>query len=171
MGLLLRLGGGFLNRLLAVVMAVMAAQVPVYYGQYLQTLGGVRLEAEARYLELRREAAAVQLEVEDFVLRHERSPDRVFQASGRIHRSTLQRYQRFDASYRALSTADIWHKPLLLARQFDPAIHAAVRFTPGLPLHPEGLGWALCGVLLAGLCSSLLGFLLVPNRRAIAGRL
>lgn len=166
MGLLLRLGAGLLARILAVVMAVAAAQAPVYYDQYLQALAGVRQEAGVRYQELEREAAALQLSVEEFIVRHEVNGDAVFQASGRIHRNTLERYRRFDAAYRALSTADAWHKPVQLVREFDPDIQAIVRFKPALTLSREVLVWALCGVLAAWLISGSLGWLLQPSRRS-----
>lgn len=161
----------FLDRVLAVVLALGAAQAPVYLDQYTHVLAGVRLEATTRYQELVREAGALQLDVEAFVQRHEQNGDPVFQASGRIHRTTLERYQRFETSYRELTAASAWQWPLVLARQFDPDIHAAVRFTPGLPLSTEGLAYALAGVLLAGLISGTLGWLLAPQRRQALGRL
>ena len=157
MGLLLRLGAGLLARILAVVMAVAAAQAPVYYDQY--------QEAEVRYRELQAEANALQLSVEEFIVRHEVNGDAVFQASGRIHRTTLERYQRFDTAYRALSTADAWHKPVQLMREFDPEIQAIVEFKPALALSREALVWALCGLLAAWLISGTLGWLLQPSRR------
>ena len=171
MDLLLRLGAGLLARILAVLMAVAAAQAPVYYDQYLQALAGVRQEAEVRYQELLREATALQLSVEEFIVRHEVNGDAVFQASGRIHRTTLERYQRFDAAYRALSSADAWHKPVQLAREFDPDIQAIVQFKPALTLSREALVWALCGVLAAWLISGTLGWLLQPSRRQALQRL
>lgn len=161
----------FLDRVLAVVLAIAAAQAPVYLDQYTHVLAGVRLEAATRYEELVREAGALQLGVETFVQRHEQNADPVFQASGRIHRTTLERYRRFETSYRALTEASAWRRAVVLARQFDPDIHAAVRFAPGLPLSTEGLAYAVAGVLLAGLISGTLGWLLAPQRRQALGRL
>lgn len=171
MDFLFRLFTGFLDRLLAVTLAVAAAQAPVYYAQYLQTLAGVRQEATARYHELQQEAAALRLDVEAFVQRHEQNADPVFQASGRIHRNTLARYQRFERSWQALNAADVWHRPLVMVRHFDPEIDQAVRFRPGLPLDLEGLGWAVAGLLLAGLLSALAGALLRPRPRYRSGQL
>lgn len=171
MSFLARFCTGFLDRLLAVVLALAAAQAPIYLDQYTQVLAGVRLEASTRYEELVREANALQLSVERFVQRHEQNADPVFQASGRIHRTTLERYRRFETSYRELTEASAWRRPVVLARQFDPQIHEALRFTPGLPLSTEGLVWALGGVLLAGLISGTLGWLFAPQRRQALGRL
>ncbi|ROH91005.1 DUF2937 family protein [Stagnimonas aquatica] len=163
---LAQLLAGLLDRILAVVLAITAAQAPIYYAQYLQVLSGVRLEAEARYLELQREAQQLHMSVEAFVTRHEANADPAFQASGRIHRSTLSRYRQYDAAWQALSSASADQKPARLWRHFDPRIHAAVRFTPGLPLNREGLVWAGIGLLLAWLLASLGRWLLLPSPRS-----
>lgn len=164
MSLPARLLGGLLNRLLAVALTLAAIQMPVYYAQYLQLLSGVRLEAESRYLELRNEAQRLGVDLEAFIARHELNPDPVFQASGRIHRSTLRRFERADQAWRALTAADPLRKPLALYRHFDPELHAALRFSPGLPLNAEAAGWGLAGLLLASLLSGVAAALL-PGRR------
>jgi hypothetical protein len=161
---LLQLFAGLLDRVLAVVLAITAAQAPLYYAQYTQVLAGVRLEAETRYLELQREAQRLQMSVEAFVTRHEASREPVFQASGRIHRNTLNRYRQYDAAWQALRSASPLQKPERLRRYYDQRIHAAVQFQPGLPLNTEGLVWAGIGLLLAWPLAALARWLLVPRR-------
>lgn len=165
MNLLARLFGGLASRVLAVVLAVSAAQLPVYYEQYLQTLAGARQEAALRYEELLREAGSLNLGAEDFIVRHEENSDPVFQSSGRIHRTTLQRYQKLDAAWQALSTASVFEKPLALPKHFDRQLAEAVRFSPGLPLTLEAGAYALAGLLIAWLLSALCGVLLLPRPR------
>lgn len=157
MNLLAGFIGGIGERVMAVIFAIAAAQFPIYYAAYGNTVAGVQLEAEARYLELQQEAALLQLDIEQFVRRHEDNADEVFQASGRIHRNTLQRYERFTAMNAALRDASAWRRPLVLAQNYDPALHAATRFTPGLPLTLEAAVYALCGILLAWLLTGLGG--------------
>ena len=108
---LLQLFAGLLDRVLAVVLAITAAQAPIYYAQYSQVLAGVRLEAEARYLELQQEARRLHMSVEAFVTRHEASGEPTFQASGRIHRNTLTRYRLYDTAFQALRSASPTQKP------------------------------------------------------------
>ncbi|MES2682176.1 MAG: DUF2937 family protein [Pseudomonadota bacterium] len=165
MSFLARLFGGLLGRILAVVLAVSAAQFPVYYAQYLQTLGGARQEASLRYEELRREAGVLNLGAEDFIIRHEENSDPVFQASGRIHRTTLARFNKLDSAWLALSNATVFEKPLALFRHFDRQLAEAVRFTPGLTLTLEAGAYALGGIVLAWLISALFGAVLLPPRR------
>ena len=160
MNLLARFLGGISERVLAVVLAVAALQFPVYYLAYGNTLAGAQMEAASRYEELRAEAQTLHLGVEDFIRRHEDNADAVFQASGRIHRNTVQRYQRYTAMQEALRGATVWEKPLALARNFDPALHAATRFEPGLPLTLEAAAYALAGLLLAWALSGSIGLAL-----------
>lgn len=166
MNLLTRFVGGLGERVLAVVLTVSAAQFPIYYAAYANTLAGARLEAEARYQELEREAALLQLSVEAFIQRHEDNSDEVFRASGRIHRTTLEHFRRYGAMDAALRAARVWEKPLVLARNSDAQLHAVTRFEPGLPLTVEGGAYALCGLLLAWLLAALSGLLLRPRPAA-----
>lgn len=156
---------GLMGRVFVVLLALGAAQFPVYYAQYLQTLAGARVEAQARYEELQREAGSLQLSAEDFIVRHESNGDAVFQASGRIHRTTLQRWQQLNAAWQALSGATALEKPKLLAWHFDRRIDTATHFTPGLPLTVEGAVYGGAGLLIAWLISAVLGAVFLPRRR------
>lgn len=162
--------GGLTGRILAVVLAVSAAQFPVYYAQYLQTLTGARQEASLRYEELMREAGVLNLGAEDFIVRHEENSDPVFQASGRIHRTTLARFNKLDAAWQALNTATVFEKPMALLKHFDRTLADAVHFTPGLPLTLEAGAYALGGVVLAWLISMLCGALFMPRPRPVTVR-
>lgn len=169
MALLARFFGGLLSRILLVALALTATQFPVYYAQYLQTLAGARMEATLRYEELRREAAALHLEVEAFIARHEQNSDEVFQVSGRIHRTTLSRYQSLTTAWETLSAAQIIEKPVVLFKHFDQQIADATVFRPGVPLNVEAGAYALLGILLAWLFSALLGALFMPRPRSALG--
>jgi hypothetical protein len=162
MNSLARVLGGLSERVVAVLFAVAAAQFPIYYAAYCNTLAGAKLEAEARYQELEHEAAQLKLGVETFIQRHETNSDEVFRASGRIHRTTLEHYRRYTAMDAALRSAPIWQRPLALARNFDPQLHAATLFEPGLPLTLEGGVYALAGLLLAWLLTGVTALALRP---------
>lgn len=159
MALLARLAGGFCERLVVIVFAISAAQFPLYYLAYANTLAGARVEAEARYRQLEQEASLLQLSIESFIQRHETNSDEAFRASGRIHRTTQEHYQRYSAQDSALRAAPVWQKPWVLAKNFDPALHAATRFEPGLPLTLEGGAYALAGLILAWTLTALAGLI------------
>ena len=162
MNLLARLCGGLASRILAVTLALAAAQFPVYYGAYASTVAGARLEAESRLHELEREAAQLQMSVEQFIAHHEASSDAAFVASGRMHRTTLDHYRRYMAMEQALADARPWEKPLVLARNFERPLNDATHFAPAVPLTPEAAICALAGLLLAWMISALLA---LPFRR------
>lgn len=164
-----RFFGGLISRVLAVVLAVSAAQLPVYYAHYLQTLAGARQESAQRYQELIHEAGVLNLGAEDFIVRHEENSDPVFQASGRIHRTTLERYKTLDAAWQALSSASALEKPLVLLRYLDRRIAEAVNFTPGVPLTLEAAGYGLAGLLLAWLISAAFSRFLLPGSQRSRG--
>lgn len=164
MNLVVRLLAGLSSRVFAVVLALCAAQFPVWYGAYSNALSGARLEAQARYEELLREAAALRMSVEQFIERHESNGDPVFQASGRMHRTTVERFRRWSAMERALVEARGWERPLALFDNFDRDLARVTRFEPGLPLTAEGAAWAFAGLLLAWSLGALLGLLLLPRR-------
>lgn len=170
MNFLARFLGGISERIAAVVLAVAAAQFPVYYLAYGNTLAGAQMEAAARYEELRAEAQTLHLGLEDFIRRHEENADAVFKASGRIHRNTVERYQRYTAMQEALRGAPAWERPLALARNFDPALHKATRFEPGLPLTLEAAAYALAGLLLAWMLTALVGLALRPRAPSLPPR-
>lgn len=157
MTLLMRLLGGLGQRLLVLLFAVSAAQFPLYYLAYANTLAGAVQESESRYQQLQQEAAQLQLSVEEFIQRHETSANETFIASGRIHRTTLEHYLRYAQMQTALREAPVWQRPLALARNFDPVLHAATRFAPGLPLTSEGGAYALAGLLTGWLLTGVAG--------------
>lgn len=170
MSFIARLFGDLTGRILAVALAVSAAQFPVYYAQYLQTLTGAKQEASLRYQELMREAGVLNLGAEDFIVRHEENSDPVFQASGRLHRTTLARFNKLDTAWQALSNATAFEKPLALLKHFDRQLAEAVRFTPGVPLTLEAAAYAFGGIVLAWLISALFAALLLPSRRVAVVR-
>ena len=166
MGMLARFIGGLGERMAGLLLALAALQFPVYYVAYANVVAGAQAEAQARYEELLTEAARLGLTVDDFVRRHEDNGDDVFRASGRIHRTTLERQQRYGVMRAALEQAVSWHKPLALARHWDRELAQSVRFQPGLPLTVEAAVYAFCGLMLGWLMGALLG---VPlRRRAVA---
>lgn len=158
--------GGFGERVAGLLLALAALQFPVYYAAYANVVAGAQAEAQARYEELTTEAARVGLTVEDFVRRHEGNGDEVFQASGRIHRTTLDHYRRYGVIQAALEQAVAWRKPLVLAQNWERELAQAVRFQPGLPLTTEAALYALAGLLAGWMLGALLTLPL--RRRAVA---
>ena len=149
--MLLRAFGHLIDRVMVVALALGAAQFPMFYAQYADTLAGAQAEAQMRYNELESSAAELQLSVDQFIERHRSSPDPVFRASGDIHRSTVTRYRKLDTALHQIRDAEPWEKPVVLGQVYDPQILAAMEFEPGLPLTIEGLAYGFAGLLIASI--------------------
>lgn len=146
--------GSMMDRVLCAAFALVLAQFPVYVNQYIDVLSGARMEATKAYQALEAEAQRLNIDVERFVRHHEESNDSIFQASGRLHRRTIQRYKSLNEAFDALTTASIWQKPLVWRKYFDPDINQAIQFEWGVPFNTEGAVYALVGLML-GLILSL----------------
>ena len=138
--------------------AALLSQFPAFYDQYLQRLGG-RLD-QAR-IETARLAEAARLEnlslgayIEVF-LRDEQSPVR---RQGRIMQAQYAELVRLEADFAALREAPVLLRPLRFAGHAtrDIAAKTYEDYRPAVPLGPEGLSYALAG-LLAGLLGARLG--------------
>lgn len=162
--MLLRAFGHLLDRILVVLLALGAAQFPMYYAQYVDTLAGAQSEAQVRYRELERAAADVQLSVDQFIERHAGNPDAAIRESAQIHRNTVTRFRRFDRALTRLRDAPAWQKPLALTEVYDRQIAQATKFTPGLPLTMEGLIYGFVGLLVAALSGALVRALYRSSR-------
>src|SRR5581483_7002837 len=140
--MLLRAVGHLIDRVFIVAVAIAAAQFPLFYADYANTLAGATAEAKTRYDELERAADRQHLSVDAFIEHHNASGDPAIRESGEIHRTTVTRYKRLQAALDDLRSAPIWRKPVVLAQHWDPAIFQAIRFEPGLPMTSEGV---ICG--------------------------
>src|SRR5690349_4358952 len=110
--MLFRAVGHLFDRVFIVAAAIAAAQFPVFYAQYANTLAGATAEAHARYTELERSAASVQLSVDGFIEHHMSSSDPAIHASGEIHRHTVTRYKQLETALDDVRNAEIWRKPM-----------------------------------------------------------
>ena len=148
-----------LSRALSALLgAALLSQFPAFYDQYLQRLGG-RLD-QAR-IETARIAEAARLEnlsvgayIEVF-LRDEESPIR---RQGRVMQTQYAELVRLETDFAALRRAPALVRPLRFAGHAagDVAGKTFEDFKPALPLGPEGLSYALAG-LMAGLLGAHVG--------------
>ena len=149
--MLVRAVGHLIDRVFIVAVAIAAAQFPLFYADYANTLAGATAEARIRYDELERAADRQHLSVDGFIEHHISNSDPAIRESGEIHRNTVTRYKRLQAALDDFRSAPIWRKPVVIAQRWDPAIYQATRFEPGLPMTSEGLICGFAGLLLAAL--------------------
>jgi hypothetical protein len=142
------------------------SQFPEYYVHYLQRLGGRIDQARQRAAEIREDAAAKGLTVEDYVATFLDSAPHDLEGA-RMTESIFQ-LDRMEAAYRALRDATTLERPIAFAEHFNTGLAEAVLgdFAPALPLTPEGFVYAGCGALLGlAVCSGTRRIL--PRRRKV----
>ena len=144
-----------------------ASQFPSYYGQYLQSLGGRLDQAREQAARLESLAADLGMTAEAYATRLSASNDPAVTKAGVLAQSLLDDRARLEDAFRALSQAEIWERPLVMALQGQPEVARATleRFQPALPLTPEGFAYAALGLLL-GLSLVLAARALLPRRAA-----
>jgi hypothetical protein len=124
------------------------SQFPEYYAHYVQRLGGRIDQARLRAAEIRDDAAAKGLSVEDYIENFLESAPHSLEGA-RMSESIFQ-LDRMEAAYRALREAPVLERPFAFAEHMNAGLLESTMgdFTPALPLSPEGFTYAACGALL-----------------------
>lgn len=126
------------------------SQFPEYYAHYVQRLGGRIDQARLRAVEIRDDAAAKGLSVEDYIDQFLDSTPHSLEG-GRMAESIFH-LADMEAAYEALRSAAPLQRPVVFAEHLNGGLAEATLadFAPAVPLTPEGFVYAGCG-LLAGL--------------------
>ncbi|MCB1134915.1 MAG: DUF2937 family protein [Chlamydiia bacterium] len=136
------------KRIAAIFVILACTQLPAFFAQYTQALGGSVIESRILYADLETRAALRGLSVEDYIAHHERSDDPLFKDTGAALASAVTRYQSNALALGELRDASPWTRPFIFAYRFDPNIVRSMGFTPAIPLSTEGLAYAVVAWLL-----------------------
>jgi hypothetical protein len=141
------------------------SQFPEYYAHYVQRLGGRIDQARGRAAEIREDALAKGLSVEDYIADFLNSAPHSLE--GARMTESIFHLDRMEAAYNALRGATTLQRPLAFAEYVDTGLAEATLgdFAPALPLTPEGLVYAGCGALAGLLLCSVLRRLVWRRRR------
>lgn len=168
----LRVLDAIIDRVVAAAGALLFAQFPQFYAQYLQRLAG-HVDEARRSVELYREAAAgLNLTLEEYIELHLSSGNEVFVSSGKIIAGFVERLQQLENAFHALKNAIPWKKIIVFLQQMNKEIATATwgDFTPGVPTTSEGIAYAIIGLLVAlGLYQGLKAIILGLYRLVFPG--
>jgi hypothetical protein len=141
---------GFVDRAFALLGAILLAQFPQFFGQYLQRLGGHLDEARRTVAAYETAAAALGLSLEEYIEHHLTSGSELFVSSGRVILGLVERFAQLQASFNALAGADPLTRWWVFLKEAELAIAVQTwrGFTPGVPTTAEGLIYAGAGLLL-----------------------
>ena len=161
---------GFLDRLVCVLGAVVCAQAPEFFQQYLQRLGGHLDEAMLQLASFEQAAQAAGKPWAQFVADTLGNPDAGLARLGATMRDTASRVDELAAAQTALLHASAWSRPWAFLAHLDATIAQATAaiFKPAVPTTVEGAIYAGIGVAVAfGLWHFLIR---LPLRHVLAPR-
>ncbi len=146
---LLRAAEGLLDRALCVIGAVAFSQAPEFMQQYLQRLGGHLDEARRQLQQFQEAAARSGLTLNQLIAQTNASAEPAVSKLGGVMSGTVARVNELAAAQSALEHATLWDRPFVFLHQVDPGIARATWaiFRPAVPTTPEGLVYALVGIL------------------------
>lgn len=158
----LRLLKGFLDRAFALTGAVLLAQFPQFYAQYIQRLAGHLDEARRTVALYEESAAALGLSLEQYIERHLSSDSAVFISTGQVIAALLERLHTLERSLNALIGAAPLSRWLIFLKEAEwpIAVQTWHDFTPGIPTTLEGLLYAAAGLLFGWALYSSVKFLI-----------
>jgi hypothetical protein len=158
-----------MDRILAVVFALLLSQAPGFYEAYMVRLAGHVAEAQKNVAGWETVAAAGGfMRVRDLEHAYMGGEEAHLVATAGKVRGDLERLAELDGALTALREASLWQRPWVLVREADPDIVAAAAtdFIPSFPLTLEAGLYAFMGMLLG------IGFYAVTKRTACGcGRL
>jgi len=142
---------GFLDRLVCVLGAVLFAQAPEFFQQYLQRLGGHLDEARRQLAGFAAAARAADKPLAQFVADTLANPDAGLAKLGATMRDTGERVDALTAAHAALVDASVWSRPFAFLAHLDTGIARATTavFKPAVPTTFEGAVYAAVGIALA----------------------
>lgn len=138
---------------LALVIGVVASQVPEFAQQYRQRLGGAVDELNRIIRDFDADAARMQLDRDAGLDRLLGSPDMFVRQRGQQIRDDAARAARLERQLQAYREAGPFWRLAALARSYDPDIarRAAQSFEPAIPVTSEGLATTFIGFLVGWL--------------------
>lgn len=141
---------GLLDRAFALLGALLLAQFPQFYGQYLQRLGGHIDELRRTVEGYEQAAAALGVSLELYIEEHLAAESEVITSSGEIISNLVERLWQLESSFQALIQAAPLTRWIVFVQHADWAVvrQCLHRFTPGIPTTVEGLVYAGAGLLL-----------------------
>ena len=112
----------FLDRALCVVGALVFSQLPEFFQQYLQRLGGHLDEARRQLGQFQQTAAQSGLTLDRLIADTRAQSEPAVAQLGQVMANTVARVNELQASEAALRGASLWSRPFIFFRHLDPAI-------------------------------------------------
>lgn len=142
--------GRWIDRIFAVLGAILLSQAPLYIHQYTQQLTGHAIELSWQYQAMQQAAQKSDKSLPAYIDKFTSSSDADVARQGAIMNETIERYNHFEEALTQLSQATPLSRPFIFVRyvNMEVAKSTFAIFEPGFPFTVEGLAYALIGMIL-----------------------
>jgi hypothetical protein len=147
-----------LDRIFALLGALLFSQFPFFIQQYTQQLAGHVAELQWQIGALAQLASQSGKSLEQYIQKFSNSIDPDFSLQGHFMQGLVQRFDRLSEGLQALQQATVWERPFIFIQYFHQSIASATyeNFKPGLAFTVESAAYLLCGLLVGYLLYQLL---------------
>jgi hypothetical protein len=155
----------------ALLFGIATTQLPEFWQQYRQRLGGAIDELTAIVAQFDHDAAAQKLAPDAAVAQLEANPDLLVQGRGDEMKRIMARLAKLHRAAAAFNDPNIAGRWVTLFKTFDPYIaeRAYRTFQPAVPTTPEGFVAGIIGFFVGGGLVHLIG-LPIRHRHKLFGR-
>ncbi len=138
-----------LDRIFAVLGALIFSQAPAFIQQYTQQLAGSVHELRLQVDQIHQIAKNGDLTIADYMAKFKGSSDTLFQAQGDMLEAILNRYASLSEALTNLEGAGWLARPFVFASHFNSDLFLGTfkHFTPAVNISIEGIVWAFIGLL------------------------
>lgn len=155
-----------LERLIAIPAALLAAQFPQFFQQYMHELSGHVAELNYQISILQKSAEIAQKPLPALINKFLANSDPDIHQQGLVMQGVVERLQDFSQAMNSLQHAGILSKPFLFIRYFDLSVikDTWTHFQLGVNFSVESIAYMIIGLLIGhgiylsgrALCSALL---------------
>lgn len=166
---LLKVLDGLMDRIMAVAGAIICAQFPQYYAQYIQRLGGHLDEARRAVSQYAKVAVSYNLSLQEYINVHLTSNNKIFISTGKVIQGLVDRLDHLQTAFTTLQNSTPLTRWVVFLQVMDPEIARKTwtNFTPGVPTTVEALVYALIGLLIGwGVYQGVKALITLPFRKA-----
>jgi hypothetical protein len=162
---------GRLALFFALLLGVATTQMPEFWQQYRQRLGGAIDELTAIVAQFDKDAAGETLTPDAAIVRLEANSDPLAQARGDEMKRILARLAKLQRAAAAFNDPNVAGRWVTLFRTFDPYIAERTyqTFQPAIPTTPEGFLAGVVGFVAGGGIVYVIG-LPIRHRKKLFGR-